>query len=455
MDANIWTRLRPYYIGLVNIKPTRPRVILLIITVVSLFVIVVNPRLYHLSPRHVLPLLPSPHHTKTVDTLLEDVKSNLTSLFARHGRTLPEPVFPIQELTFAQENRYDLLRPVRGHTGLYVFVAITRQIQDELLDLVSAMTVVVNALGPANVAFSIVEGPSDDMTPHVLEEVLRPRLMAMGVPSEHLCISTNAPKIDFWSGNRIEILADLRNQALAPVVNGDWLDRPIRQIVYFNDVYLKAEHVLELMYQHEISHADLTAAWDWYRREPAYFYDVWVARSLETGDLFYPIGSNWSPSENILHDSPKSRAAYEALEPFQVFSAWNGMVVLNPKPFLPPYNVRFRRSSHADGECAASECTLICSDFWKHGFGKIQVVPSIQLAYERDVAVQTEYRMQQERHALGWEDGVPRSKGRLGGKGLQWQKEPPAKVRCNAWPEKNGLDGNVWAKTTWVDPWLS
>lgn len=453
MTVNVWSRLRPYWLSLTSIKPSRTRVVLLAIAIASLLVIIVNPRLYHLSPRQVIPLLPSPHHTKAVDTLLNDVKANLTAVFARHGRTLSEPVFPIQELTVAQERRYDLLRPARSQDALYVFVAITRQIQDELLDLLSALTVVVNHLGAQNVAFSIVEGPSDDMTPHVLEEVLRPRLLAMGVPSDHLLITTNAPKIDFWSGNRIEILADLRNQALAPVWD-TWIRKPIRQIVYFNDVYLKAEQVLELMYQHEVSKADLTAAWDWYRRDPAYFYDVWVARSLETGDLFYPIGSNWSPSEDILHDSPQSRAAFETLEPFQVYSAWNGVAVLDPKPFLPPYNVRFRRSRRDVDECAASECTLICSDFWKHGFGKIQVVPSVQLAYERDVAIQTEYRMQQERHTLGWQDGVPRSKGRLD-RGLQWQREPPAKVRCNAWPEKNGLDGNVWAKTSWVDPWLS
>jgi alpha-1,3-mannosyltransferase len=54
------------------------------------------------------------------------------------------------------------------------------------------------------------------------------------------------------------------------------------------------------------------------------------------------------------------------------------MVILDPKPFLPPHNVRFRRSDQSKGECAASECGLICSDYWKEGFGMIQVVPSVQ-----------------------------------------------------------------------------
>lgn len=55
------------------------------------------------------------------------------------------------------------------------------------------------------------------------------------------------------------------------------------------------------------------------------------------------------------------------------------MVVMDPEPFLPPHNVRFRRSDLMKGECAASECGLLCSDYWKEGFGKVQVVPSVQV----------------------------------------------------------------------------
>lgn len=29
---------------------------------------------------------------------------------------------------------------------------------------------------------------------------------------------------------------------------------------------------------------------------------------------------------------------------------------------------------------------------------------------------------------------------------------PPKKVRCNPWPEVNGLSANVWETTRWVDP---
>lgn len=104
-------------------------------------------------------------------------------------------------------------------------------------------------------------------------------------------------------------------------------------------------------------------------------------RQIETGDLFYPIPHAWwSPSDELFPSAPHSRAAFDALEPFQVFCSWNGMVVMDPAPFLPPHHVRFRRSDPAVGECAASECGLVCADYWKAGFGKIQVVPSVQVS---------------------------------------------------------------------------
>lgn len=36
---------------------------------------------------------------------------------------------------------------------------------------------------------------------------------------------------------------------------------------------------------------------------------------------------------------------------------------------------------HEKGECAASECTLLCNDFQRLGYNKIVVDPSVRLAY--------------------------------------------------------------------------
>lgn len=44
-----------------------------------------------------------------------------------------------------------------------------------------------------------------------------------------------------------------------------------------------------------------------------------------------------------------------------------------------------------------------------------------QLAYERDVAIKTEYLMQKQRRELGWRDGTPPVRGGKLYKGLTWQ----------------------------------
>ena len=95
----------------------------------------------------------------------------------------------------------------------------------------------------------------------------------------------------------------------------------------------------------------------------------------------------------INHWSTKRRFDY--LLPFQVFAGWNGVAVMNPVPFMPPYNVRFRRGAPApphsdltaaDVECQMSESAFISWDFWKFGFGRIQVVPGVHACYGKEDA---------------------------------------------------------------------
>ena len=79
-------------------------------------------------------------------------------------------------------------------------------------------------LGPAHVFFSIVEGPSKDGTGEILTEILRPRLLALGVPDDQISIrSVKDEDLDWSRGggtgrDRIEVLAELRNAALEPLV---------------------------------------------------------------------------------------------------------------------------------------------------------------------------------------------------------------------------------------------
>lgn len=83
-----------------------------------------------------------------------------------------------------------------------------------------------------------------------------------------------------------------------------------------------------------------------------------------------------------------------------VQSCWNGIAVLDPEPFYQPPHVKFRMARLPDGECSASECSLICStstasshmrateadaadDYWEQGYGRIIMVPRVKLAYDK------------------------------------------------------------------------
>lgn len=258
---------------------TRTRQIGLLIAGAFLLLVWVDPRLYHsLKPRDVLPLVPVPAPSSQLVAQLDNLNATLFEHYRSHGRSLPEQVFPYQALTRAQQARYKLLSS--DPNGVYLFTTLIRQVQDQIPDLLAALTVVIDTLGPQRVAFSFLEGPSDDLTPSVFNDVLQPLLLSLGVPSQRIRIITDSPAIDFQNVNRIEALADLRNEALQPLWQDPTLRQDVKAVIFFNDVYLKAEHVLEMLYMHQINGAGMTAAWDWYKREPAYFYDVWVGRTV-------------------------------------------------------------------------------------------------------------------------------------------------------------------------------
>jgi alpha-1,3-mannosyltransferase len=52
---------------------------------------------------------------------------------------------------------------------------------------------------------------------------------------------------------------------------------------------------------------------------------------------------------------------------------------LDAEPFYK--GVRFRRSYLDKGECAASECSLMAKDFWRLGYGRVIIVPSVKIVY--------------------------------------------------------------------------
>ncbi|CDZ96837.1 Mannosyltransferase 1, CMT1 [Phaffia rhodozyma] len=391
-------------------------------------------------------------HLRRLDSLLSDVYQTEDTL---RDRKYEQPVFP-PTLSAAQMDRY---KPLRNASSKYLFTSILFNVGHILPDMIQSLLVAVDFLGPENFGISIVEGPSSDATDIMLERVLAPLLIEMGVDPLDIHLNTRRPSAKFGESNRIEKLAALREEPLLPLRQARKGTDEYEAVVFFNDVYFSGAMLLELILQHKNQESDVTCAWDLLWND-GYFYDVWVARDIYTGDLFQPMGSTWSTSFDLFPTSPKTLKRYQARLPFQAYSCWNGIAVLSSSALLPPRPIHFRRSSIKDGECAQAEVSLMMKDIWalraQEGQGaKVLVVPGVRLAYERPVAEIV--RGLDEATVGGVIVGQEKKVGLAGGglkEKVDWTKRPPKAVRCHPWPEVNGTgsDINVWKETRWIDP---
>ena len=245
---------------------------------------------------------------------------------------------------------------------------------------------------------------------------------------------------------RVPHLAQLRNRVLEPLLASE-LANAFTTVVFMNDVFHCASDVLELLYQRRKQQADMACGLDffsdWMRSRVVgeEFYDTWVARAINGLQLStpgkYPMSAvpSEASAEQFLSQSletlgriaslhPPSRARYVANLPFQVFSCWNGMGVINARAFQPPHNLRFRSIDYSD---YASESYLFNVDLWKQGLGKIMVVPSVKLAYNlqdykvlQKVMARTQRRQQDKDDA--WEvtlESLQTSER------IKWVQDPP------------------------------
>lgn len=105
------------------------------------------------------------------------------------------------------------------------------------------------------------------------------------------------------------------------------------------------------------------------------FYDNWVARDINGTAL------ENAPFESVFH-RPHSQERFQRHLPVQMQSCWNGIAIMDPAPFYNPPHVKFRMARITEGECSASECSLIANDYWDVGYGRILMVPRVKLAYD-------------------------------------------------------------------------
>ena len=173
--------------------------------------------------------------------------------------------------------------------------------------------------------------------------------------------------------HRIAFLADMRNEALAPLFDNStsW-----DEIVFLNDVIMCASSLLELIRIKRVHRADITSGMDYIYLEPhgIIFYDTWVNKDIAG-----------MPFRNVMPfvQDEISWRRYNEMEPFQVFTTWAGGVVVSAS-LLTASSIRFRHSKLL--ECASCECELFIRDLWNHMGAtglKVLVVPSVFVSYKR------------------------------------------------------------------------
>ncbi|THU88363.1 hypothetical protein K435DRAFT_680009 [Dendrothele bispora CBS 962.96] len=270
------------------------------------------------------------------------------------------------------------LHPKEPGNHKYFFAINLYNSFDIIPDLFSTLFRVASILGYQNVFVSIYENGSTDQTKALLR-IYDALTRAVGM---RVTIRTSMRTRGAFN-HRIEYLAEVRNAAFVPLhelrdSQGEYFDT----IIFMNDILPCVDDLLELIYQSRLNSAGITCAADYMYHQDLgapVFYDNWVARDINGTAL------ENAPFEMIFHH-PESQERFQQHLPVQVQSCWNGIAVLDPAPFYEPKSpVKFRMAKIVDGECSASECSLICNDYWEKGYGRIMMIPRVKLAYDSKV----------------------------------------------------------------------
>ncbi|KAK7924000.1 glycosyltransferase family 69 protein [Apiospora marii] len=336
--------------------------------------------------------------------------------------------FPRLQCPPPDSKRYKYLknsRLTRKPKIQYHFALDLRQCLKLLPQLLGSVVEAIRFLGPEQCALSIVEGNSEDGTPEVLAVLQRELGKLMG-DRLRIILGDNIDPISLGSpgGARFSRLAELRNMALQPLVQHTERYAEDATVIFLNDVAICTEDILELVHQRRSLHADMTCAMDWMLGDDgrSLFYDSYIARAAN-GDLFFDIppetGSFSHGVDDLFWNEPVARALFEAHLPFQVFSCWNGAVTFAAKPVVER-KLAFRVSREDLGECYGGEPQHFCKDMAFQGYGKIAVVPSVNLEYSVE-------KGEMLKKAKGFASSLVEANSAK--ESISWQP-PPDQVKC-------------------------
>lgn len=320
----------------------------------------------------------SPHYTKectrnSQPLYVQQALERYTPLVGHNfpvGNSWISGLLGLDDDDHAQTVRRDLA----GGDHKYYFAINFYNSFDVIPDLFATLFRVAAILGYHNVFVSIYENGSTDQTKALLR-IFDALTRSVGM---RVMIRTSTRTRGAFN-HRIEYLAEVRNSAFVPFhelrdSEGEYFD----SVVFMNDVLPCVDDLLELIWQSRRNNAGITCAADYmYHSEIAapVFYDNWVSRDINGTAL------ENAPFERIFHHA-ESSARFQHHLPVQVQSCWNGIAILDPAPFYSPPHLQFRMAKITEGECSASECSLICNDYWEAGYGRILMVPRVKLAYD-------------------------------------------------------------------------
>ena len=363
-------------------------------------------------------------------TLLQIAPSYIKSIM-----TPEDGSFPRLDCPAPKGDRYDYLRDlptnysVRHTPSSYFFALDLHQCAHILPRLLGSIVETMRFLGPKNCALSVVEGRSDDGTFEILK-LLREEVEGIGAT---YFLNTNEIHPGAKNGvSRIEALAELRNQALRPLINHADHFSIAATVIFINDVAICMEDILELVHQRLHLNADMVCAMDWtYVGPDPTFYDVWVARGMN-GDSFFeiPPDGNWNSAWNLFWNNPTAQERQGLGNPFQVFSCWNGAVAFTAKPLIEK-KIKFRNSY--EEECLQGEPQLFCKDMWYLGYNKIATIPSVNLEYKDEAAKKIKAA---KGYVSSWVDAEVEGSSRAL---IEWETKPPDRVKCIA-----GYQNQTW-----------
>ncbi len=285
----------------------------------------------------------------------------------------------------------------------------------------------------SNVFVSIHESGSTDNTPTLLMD-LKERLVRMDVSVDietSLQPDPHQQSDGYLQSERIEKLVYLRNRALRRLTQSEV---SYDNVVYVNDVFFCATDLLMLVVSSLSNDADVTCSVDIYTKYKKNkknsqsnllygFYDIWVAKDIN-GQRF----NNFDPMIQREFD----REHWRSGRAFQVFSCWNGVVVIKADIFQRK-NVRFR-AARRPLECAVSECEVFARDLWAMGRYRIIMEPKVVVTYNQDhfVSLMKHIKKGFITTKSNWVEDIVRTMEHR----VQYQTTPPTYVECCSLREK-------------------